>query len=266
MDFTTEHRHSTPNQSHTPFFQKKGRGESFFDGSMVQTKLTIGQPGDKYEQEADMMAEKVVSRSSMGASSPGVQSKCAECESEESGAVLTKLQRMGEEEEEMQMKVQRMGEEEEEMQMKVQRMGEEEEEMQMKPELQMRGNVGDSPEGFVDEDEMALNQPTQLKEAGVPNEASPDLAAKLEQQGGSGNPLPPTVQRDMGSAFGADFSGVKVHTDNAAVQMNKDLNAQAFTHGSDVYFNSGKYDTGSSDGQKLLAHELTHVVQQGAAG
>ena len=48
--------------------------------------------------------------------------------------------------------------------------------------------------------------------------------------------------------------------------MNQDLNAQAFTHGSDVYFNSGKYDTGSSEGQKLLAHELTHVVQQGAAG
>ena len=157
-----------------------------------------------------MMAEKVVSRSTDSAVSPGVQSKCADCESEDKGAVLTKLQRMGEEEEEMQMKVQRMGEEEEEMQMKVQRMGEEEEEeMQMKPELQTKGNVGDSPEGFVDEEEMKFNQPSQLKAAGTPNEASPDLAAKLEQQQGSGSPLPPTVQRDMGSAFGADFSGLE---------------------------------------------------------
>ena len=44
--------------------------------------------------------------------------------------------------------------------------------------------------------------------------------------------------------------------------MNQDLNAQAFTHGSDIYFNKGKYDTGSKDGQKLLAHELTHTIQQ----
>ena len=44
--------------------------------------------------------------------------------------------------------------------------------------------------------------------------------------------------------------------------MNKDLNAQAFTHGSDIYFNSDKYNTTSKEGQQLLAHELTHVVQQ----
>jgi hypothetical protein len=43
------------------------------------------------------------------------------------------------------------------------------------------------------------------------------------------------------------------------------VSAQAFTHGGDVYFNAGKYDPGSADGQRLLAHELTHVVQQGAA-
>jgi len=69
----------------------------------------------------------------------------------------------------------------------------------------------------------------------------------------------------MEQSFGADFSSVRVHTDSASVQMNKEINAQAFTHGSDIYFNEGKYDTTSSDGQKLLAHELTHTVQQGGS-
>ena len=63
--------------------------------------------------------------------------------------------------------------------------------------------------------------------------------------------------------MGADFSNVRIHDDSNAAQMSKDLNAQAFTHGNDIYFNSGKYDTSSSAGQHLLAHELTHTVQQG---
>ena len=236
-------------RSSVPFFQKKEAGASFFSSSLVQTKLTIGQPGDRYEREADLMAEQVVSRSS--GSAPGVQSKCAACEAEDKGPVLTKLQRQGmEEEEEMQMKVQRQGmEEEEEMQMKVQRMGQ-----------------TDHPEGFVDEEEMMLNQPTQLKSGGAPAEASSDLEGRLQHHKGGGAPLRPETQHEMSSAFGADFSSVRVHTSSSAVQMNKELNAQAFTHGSDVYFNSGKYDPESGDGKKLLAHELTHVVQQGAAG
>jgi hypothetical protein len=67
----------------------------------------------------------------------------------------------------------------------------------------------------------------------------------------------------MESAFGADFSGVRVHTGSEAVQMSQDLNAHAFTHGSDVYFNSGKYSPSTTEGGRLLAHELTHTVQQG---
>ena len=244
-DLTEAHR-SHLTRSNTPFFQKKEDDASFFSTPLVQTKLSIGQPGDKYEREADMMAEHVVSRS---AGSPAVQSKCSACEAEEKGPVLTKLQRQAmEEEEEMQMKVQRQGmQEEEEMQMKVQRMGQ-----------------TDHPEGFVDEEEMMLNQPTQLKSGGAPAEASMDLEGRLQQHKGGGAPLRPETQHEMSSAFGADFSRVRVHTGSSAVQMNKELSAQAFTHGSDVYFNSGKYDPDSGEGKKLLAHELTHVVQQGA--
>jgi hypothetical protein len=67
----------------------------------------------------------------------------------------------------------------------------------------------------------------------------------------------------MEGAMGADFSGVRVHTGSEAAGLSQDLSAQAFTYGSDIYFNEGKYNPGSTDGQKLLAHELTHTVQQG---
>jgi hypothetical protein len=86
----------------------------------------------------------------------------------------------------------------------------------------------------------------------------------LSRSKGGGAPLSRDVNGSMSQAFGADFSGVRIHTDNNAVQMSRDLNAQAFTHGNDIYFNEGKYDTGSDGGRRLLAHELTHTVQQGA--
>jgi hypothetical protein len=69
----------------------------------------------------------------------------------------------------------------------------------------------------------------------------------------------------MEPRFGNDFSSVRIHTGSNAVQMNKELHAQAFTHGSDLYFNEGKYNPGSNSGKQLLAHELTHVVQQTGA-
>jgi hypothetical protein len=67
----------------------------------------------------------------------------------------------------------------------------------------------------------------------------------------------------MGNAMGVDFSGVNIHTDSKAVQMNQKLGAKAFTHGNDIYFKEGEFNPESNNGKKLLAHELTHVVQQG---
>jgi hypothetical protein len=68
----------------------------------------------------------------------------------------------------------------------------------------------------------------------------------------------------MESSFGVDLSGVNIHTDRDAIAMNKELGAQAFTHGKDIFFNSGKYNPDSSTGKHLLAHELTHTIQQEA--
>ncbi len=103
----------------------------------------------------------------------------------------------------------------------------------------------------------------QAKSDGTLSEASPDLESRLSASQGSGQALPENTRGSMESAFGADFSSVRVHTGSEAVQMNQELGAQAFTHGSDVYFGSGKYSPGSTEGNRLLGHELTHVVQQG---
>ncbi|KAB8333810.1 DUF4157 domain-containing protein [Scytonema tolypothrichoides VB-61278] len=81
---------------------------------------------------------------------------------------------------------------------------------------------------------------------------------RLKNSQGRGGNLPSEVQSFMEPRFGVDFSNVRVHTDNSSVQMNRELGAQAFTRGSDIYFGSGK----SPAKDELTAHELTHVVQQ----
>lgn len=92
--------------------------------------------------------------------------------------------------------------------------------------------------------------------------ASSSIESNLSTSKGSGFSIPPAEKGQMESSFGADFSNVRIHTGNNAVQMNKALNAQAFTHGNHIYFNQGKYDINSLGGKHLLAHELTHTVQQ----
>ncbi|WP_299551354.1 DUF4157 domain-containing protein [Seonamhaeicola sp.] len=91
------------------------------------------------------------------------------------------------------------------------------------------------------------------------------LETGLNNSKGSGSRLSDGTRSEMESGFGANFSDVRVHTDSNAVQMSKSIGAQAFTHGNDIYFNEGKYNPGSDSGKHLLAHELTHTVQQGAS-
>lgn len=89
-----------------------------------------------------------------------------------------------------------------------------------------------------------------------------NLESRLHNSKGGGSPLPEETRSFMEPRFGADFSNVRVHTDSESVQMNQDLQAQAFTHQQDIYFGAGKFDPGSDSGKKLLAHELTHTIQQ----
>jgi hypothetical protein len=96
-------------------------------------------------------------------------------------------------------------------------------------------------------------------------EVDTDVARSIESAKGSGAPLHDGVRSSMERGFGADFSGVRVHTGSQADILNRSLNARAFTTGKDIFFRSGEYSPGSSRGKELLAHELTHTVQQGVS-
>lgn len=94
------------------------------------------------------------------------------------------------------------------------------------------------------------------------SERTEDLESRLQAGKGQGQPLDDKTRGSMEGSFGSDFSGVRIHTGGEATQLSNDLNAKAFTHGNDIYFNEGSYNPETSSGKHLLAHELTHTVQQ----
>jgi hypothetical protein len=220
----SDQRFFRPGRSDSPFFPKPSS-----QVSPIQTKLTVGQPNDIYEKEADAAADKIVQRmSEPGAAPPPsvtpltnasfVHEKCAHCEQEE--------------------------------------------QLQMKPIFESEGEI---PEGGVQRKCAACEREHQLQkksETGSQSTATPAVESSLKASKGSGSPLPDATRTQMEGSFGADLSQVRIHDNPNAAAMNKSLHAQAFTHGNDVFFSPGKYNTGSKDGQHLLAHELTHVLQQ----
>jgi hypothetical protein len=222
-----------------------------------QAKLSISQPGDTYEQEADSVARQVMQRMALSGNRQSIQ-----------------RQEVPEEEEELQMKPldistlqrQEVSEEEEELQMKPleistlqrQEAPEEEEELQMKPLDITTLQRQEAPE---EEEELQMKSMVQ-RQANGGMTATADLETFINQARGGGQPLGDNIREPMEQAFGADFGGVKVHTDSHSDGLNRSIQARAFTTGQDIFFRQGEYNPGSRGGQELLAHELTHVVQQ----
>ncbi|MGK7925366.1 MAG: DUF4157 domain-containing protein [Spirulina sp.] len=97
-------------------------------------------------------------------------------------------------------------------------------------------------------------------------EVSREWEGELNRARGGGQPLASEVKEPMEGAFGSDFSDVRVHADSKADGLARSIQAKAFTTGRDVFFQQGAYQPGSRGGQELLAHELTHVVQQNDGG
>ncbi|MGP1386602.1 MAG: eCIS core domain-containing protein [Thainema sp.] len=196
----------------------------------LQAKLTIGEPNDKYEQEADRVAHDVVQRiheaddANNGYHPLGQLGKHADAVRRK--AILQR-ETMLEEEDELQMKP---------LETLQREVLEEDDELQMKPLVQRKGSKG-----------------------GL---ASVEVEKEINCARGGGRSLTPTLQTEMGQAMGADFSGVRVHTDARADQLNRSVGARAFTTGRDLFFKQGEYRPESRGGQELIAHELTHVVQQ----
>jgi hypothetical protein len=178
----------------------------------AQAKLTIGQPNDKYEQEADRVADQV-----MAMPDP-------------------KLQRQPENEEET-LKTKPLADQITTLVQRQEEPPEEEEE-----ELQAKSKHGETPA------------------------VTPNLESRINSLKGGGQPLDPATCTFFEPRFGRDFSHVRVHADSNASEAAKSVNSKAFTIGKDVVFGSGQYSPGSRMGRSLLAHELTHVVQQTGAG
>jgi hypothetical protein len=124
----------------------------------------------------------------------------------------------------------------------------------------------DEEEEKLKEEEGAVQRKPDVQRAGAGSfDPGASFESKLARHQGGGNPLPGDTRAFMESRFGADFSRVRLHTHAGAAQLNREVNAQAFTHKSDVYFNAGAYSPGTASGKRLIAHELTHVIQQGSA-
>ena len=106
----------------------------------------------------------------------------------------------------------------------------------------------------------------QAKENGAEGPTvTPEVETNINSMAGGGQPLPDEEREFFESRMGQDFSQVRLHTDGQAAQTSQDLSARAFTVGSDIAFNQGEYQPGTDEGRRLMAHELTHVVQQGGA-
>ncbi|MCX9012822.1 MAG: DUF4157 domain-containing protein, partial [Candidatus Methanoperedens sp.] len=156
----------------------------------LQAKLKVSQPGDKYEQEADRVAEQVMR-------TPGsIRRRHPRC-------------------------------------------------------------IKDKP-GKEDEEELL-----QAKEfSGSTSEVTPELESRINTIHSGGKPLSQSARSYFEPRFGQDFGKVRVHTDRAAAEIVHTLNAHAFTAGQDIFFREGAYNPNGAGGRELLAHELTHVVQQ----
>jgi hypothetical protein len=179
--------------------------------STIQPKLTIGAPGDKYEQEADRVAAQVLSMPDAVSSQPVQREVDPDNPDELQRKPLAK---------------------------------------NIPPLAQREVLPKQEKSGLV-----------QAKHTLNPEPQTPNLESQLNTSKRGGAPLPTEVRRFMEPRFGADFSQVRVHTGGKSIQMNRDLSAQAFTHGQNIYFGAGKAPANDA----LTAHELTHVVQQGAA-
>lgn len=227
----------------------------------VQPKLKLGQPGDKYEQEADAVADRVMSMSD----SNQIQMQPIEEEEE-----MMQMQPMEEEEEWVQpkLRMQPIEEEEEELmpKLRMQPIEEEEEMMQTKIQMQpieeeeaVQPKIQKQPNEEEEEDEKLI----QAKEMpGQTPEVSNELEGTINSLRGGGQPLSSSDRGFFEPRFCQGFSQVRIHTNDKAANVARSINARAFTLGENIVFGSGQYSPGTGKGRHLLAHELTHVVQQ----
>jgi outer membrane protein OmpA-like peptidoglycan-associated protein len=238
--------------------------ESFFAPAApdtIQTKLSVNAPGDKHEQEADSMADHVVQRMSAPDKEKDKVHRKAAPEKEKD-----KLQKKSQgQDEEEKGKIQRMAAPDKEKDKnKVQKksIGHTEEDKDKVHRKAAPDKEKDKLQRKCADCEKEEHGQVQRKADGG-GTAPSGVTHQIESSKGNGSQLSDNTRAQMESSFGTDFSNVRIHNNSESAEMNDALHAQAFTHGSDIYFNEGKYNPQNTEGSRLLAHELTHVVQQG---
>lgn len=216
-------------------------------GRMVQAKLKVGAPDDKYEQEADRVAEQVVS---MPEPSSGQASAVSHA------APITSIQRKPTTDDEKRVlqgphELAKGPHEEEEGVVRRTHIKKEEDDDKLRRQ----------PEKDEEDDEKKMLQ-AKVGDGGV--RVSNQTQSQIDNLKGGGQPLSENTRSFFESRLGEDLSHVRVHTDPTAAETANSINARAFTVGSDVAFGAGEYVPETNAGKRLLAHELTHVVQQDA--
>ena len=216
----------------------------------LQTKMAVSTPGDTQEQEADRVADEVsrmpkgVARAADETAPPG--SSQPENNAEQPQSLQTKISRMGEEPETARTKLCR--DNLEEANPKLMRSEEEDTTAQAKLHRQ---------------EEEPTNTETDAEAASPETPVVADeTEQKIESLRGQGNPMADDIRQEMEGKLHADFSRVSIHTSGDSDALCKQLSARAFTVGNDIFFAAGEYAPTTEAGRKLLAHELTHVVQQ----
>jgi hypothetical protein len=223
---------------------------------VVQTKMNVNKPGDPYEKEADSVAAEVTNKKPdkdiQKKGNPNIQRLSSSAEDEKLGTNDARMKR------DKDIQTKGAKEEDPDKKKKVQKKDDTD------PDKEKKNKTNPKPDDpkKKEEDKTKKTGTVMKKEDGSGGSASPQLSSKIESTAGKGHSLQPDTLNEMNSSFNYDFDQVRIHENDESKQMNDELNAQAFTHGKDIYFNQGKFDPGSKEGKNLLAHELTHVVQQ----
>ncbi|MBY5456442.1 DUF4157 domain-containing protein [Rhizobium leguminosarum] len=194
-----------------PFIARKDSGGFLGRHSSVpavQMKMTVNTPGDKFEQEADRTADRVMRMPTSA----------------------EKLQRREDD--------------------KLQRTGMPDDKLQKAP---------------VEEKKLQRDAAAGASSGGATPVVAGNVQSAIQNKTTGGEPLSSDVRGHMEPRFGADFSNVRIHRDAESASLSNQLSARAFTYQNHIFFSRDQYQPGASEGQHLLAHELTHTIQQGHA-
>jgi hypothetical protein len=236
---------------------------------MLQAKMSVGKPNDAYEQEADRVADTV-----MRMPEPAIQRQEDEMAQAkpQPGGISSVVQRQGDEKEETaQAKpligaitplLQREPQEEKKDETAQMLQRQEEKKDETAQMLQRQEEKKDETAQMLQREENKEEQAQAKESPGATPTVSPHLETRIQTIRKGGQALDSSTQGFFESRFGHDFSGIRVHTDSQAAETAGQINAQAFTVGRNIFFGAGKYEPHTSSGKWLLAHELTHTLQQ----